>query len=265
MFGAYQAGVWDELSRVWQPDIVVGASVGSLNGCCITTGYSGGELVERWLDLESVAQVKWQMRRFASGGLLDSSALERTAQEICSHATFQTEFGVVATEFRTMRPVLFRSPNLTWEHIAASCAVPWFLPPRLIDGTHYCDGGLVHPLPLWAAVEMGATRIVAVNLLKTRPWYIRTVVRTLQARSGYTVSGHPGIDIIEISPQAPLGSARDSMYWKRANAERWIVLGRADAQLALASVLECGQEFGRAPFYAGRKGSQVCSFTAFSV
>ena len=266
MFGAYQAGVWDELSRVWQPDIVVGASVGSLNGCCIAGGHSGSELVKRWLDLETLAQVKWQTRKFASGGLLDPSALERTAQEICSGATFQSEFGLVATEFCTMRPVLFRSPNLTWKHIAASCAVPLFLPPWRIDGTCYCDGGLVDPLPLWAAIEMGATSIVAVNLLKRRPWYIRAAVRALRAYSGYTVSGPPEIGIIEISPQGRLGNAKDSMYWTRANAEQWIVLGRTDAQLALASILECGQEFGLcARFVPAGKGSEVWSFIAFSV
>jgi predicted acylesterase/phospholipase RssA len=32
MFGAWQAGAWSVLARHFQPDLVVGASAGSLNG-----------------------------------------------------------------------------------------------------------------------------------------------------------------------------------------------------------------------------------------
>src|SRR4051812_49929012 len=50
MFGAYQAGVWKALGNILQPDIVVGASVGALNGWLIAAGSHGDELARRWLD-----------------------------------------------------------------------------------------------------------------------------------------------------------------------------------------------------------------------
>src|ERR1035438_5321759 len=46
MFGAYQAGAWNVLSRRFQPDLVVGASVGALNGWAIAGGCSPAELLD---------------------------------------------------------------------------------------------------------------------------------------------------------------------------------------------------------------------------
>ena len=45
MFGAYQAGVWQALSPVFRPDMVIGCSVGSINGALIA-----GSAPERRLD-----------------------------------------------------------------------------------------------------------------------------------------------------------------------------------------------------------------------
>ena len=50
MFGAYQAGVWKALSPVFRPDVVIGCSVGSINGWAIAGGISGDELIRTWLD-----------------------------------------------------------------------------------------------------------------------------------------------------------------------------------------------------------------------
>src|ERR1039457_6584211 len=48
MFGAYQAGVWNVLSRRFQPDLVVGTSAGALNGWAIAGGCPPAELVDMW-------------------------------------------------------------------------------------------------------------------------------------------------------------------------------------------------------------------------
>ena len=54
MFGAYQAGAWKELSPYFQPDVVVGTSVGALNGWTIAGGVAPDELLRYWSD-ESLA------------------------------------------------------------------------------------------------------------------------------------------------------------------------------------------------------------------
>src|SRR5258708_39861301 len=48
MFGAWQAGAWSVLSKSFQPDLIVGASVGSLNGYAIASGCSPQELCALW-------------------------------------------------------------------------------------------------------------------------------------------------------------------------------------------------------------------------
>ena len=45
MFGAYQAGAWNVLSQRFQPDMVVGTSVGALNGWAIAGGCPPDELL----------------------------------------------------------------------------------------------------------------------------------------------------------------------------------------------------------------------------
>ena len=50
MFGAYQAGAYRAIAEIAPPDIVVGASVGALNGWPIAGGCTPDHLIERWLD-----------------------------------------------------------------------------------------------------------------------------------------------------------------------------------------------------------------------
>lgn len=251
MFGAYQAGVWAELCDAFQPEIVVGASVGSLNGWLVASGCGGDVLLNRWRALGGEARLRWRLPRRWTGGCLDTSALACIIRRMCEEWTPVREFGVVLTHLPTLRPRLFRWPEAGWKHLLASCSVPAFMEQRAFAGEYFSDGGLVDPLPLAAAVEMGATAVVTVNLLHRRPWAIRQVVRVLRAYSGYRPPDCAGVRLVDISPAAGLGSARDSMYWSRSNTERWIEQGRQDARQARQRVVELWvqprQENGRAP------------------
>lgn len=229
MFGAYQAGVWDVLADRFQPDLVIGASVGSLNGYLIAGGVPPGDLIESWLSLESVAAVRWRFSPRFTRGLVDATNLESLVRDVCRRAVPKCEYAVVATESRGLRPRIFRWPQITWEHIAASCGVPLILPTYRIEGKAYWDGGLVDPSPVWAALELGATHIVSINVMRWRPWFIRTAVAAVRRYSGYSPPDTTGVSLIEINPRRPLGPPRDAMYWDRGNIERWIDAGRQDA------------------------------------
>jgi NTE family protein len=220
MYGAYQAGVWDVLHKSFSPDLVVGASIGSLNGYLIACGCSSAELVQRWQSLNDFKKLRWR------------STLESWIKEMC-RVTPQCGYALVATETRTCRPRLFQWPDVTWRHIAASCAIPVVLPAQRIEGVHYSDGGILDPLPLWAALELGATEIVTVNLLKHRPLPIRAAARVLGAYSGYRRPEASGVRMTEIYPSGRLGPIIDSVYWTRENADRWIDMGRRDTERSL--------------------------------
>jgi NTE family protein len=239
MFGAYQAGVWEALSEVFQPDIVVGASIGSLNGWLIAGGSSPSALVDRWLHLDSIQQIRWRFPKRLSDGFIDSALLEEWIQEMCLNCQPRSEYGAVLTELRTLTPRLFRWPDITWQHMAASCGVPGFLPQRRIAGTFYTDGGLVDPSPVWAAIDMGADVVVSVNVMNRRPPLLRAFAGAARAYCRYSPPMTEGCRVIDFDPIDGLGSAKDSMYWSRANAERWIDAGRRDALRYKHFLVEC--------------------------
>jgi predicted acylesterase/phospholipase RssA len=222
-----------------EPDIVVGASIGALNGWLIAGGCRGDDLVYRWMHFEHGSRPKWRIPTYLSDGLIDTDPVEMWVQEVYSSCTARARFGCVATEFRTMRPRLFQSPAVTWRHLMASCAVPLFLRQHRLDGVYYADGGLLDPLPVWAAVEMGATRIIAVNLLPNRPPVIRAVVRCAQAYGRFCPPSVDGVELITIAPSEPLGRPADTIYWTRTNAERWIRLGEKDTCSLKHLVVKC--------------------------
>jgi NTE family protein len=239
MFGAYQAGVWRELAGVFRPDIVVGASVGSLNGWEIACDRDPDELIECWLGVGEPGKLRWRIPRRLADGVLDAGALEEWIRSACTGRTPVREFGAVLSRVPDLKPTLFRTPGITWMHLAASCAVPIFLRHHRIDGHYYSDGGIVDPLPIWAAVEMGAEAIVTVDVLKHRPWLIRQAVRGLQWWAAYKTPVFHGVRIVDVSPLGGLGGIRDSMEWSHQRAAAWIDRGRSDARAALPQVVEC--------------------------
>src|SRR5579884_4471337 len=87
MFGAYQAGAWEVLSDVLKPDLIVGASIGAINGWAIAGGCPPAELVERWLTLDCAAKYRLQLPKAIHGGIFDSSALAAQIEDV--HRSFQ--------------------------------------------------------------------------------------------------------------------------------------------------------------------------------
>src|SRR5262245_6921219 len=163
MFGAYQAGVWKTLSSEISLDIVVGTSVGALNGWYIAGGAPPEELERHWLDPASAAMMKprspWRQWR----STFDPQALERRAKALVNDYKPRVDYGLTLVELPKLGATLVRNADVTWRHLLAACAVPVGFPPVRIGQRLYCDGGLLDPVPVWAAGEMGATRVIAVN------------------------------------------------------------------------------------------------------
>jgi predicted acylesterase/phospholipase RssA len=91
------------------------------------------------------------------------------------------------------------------------------------------DGGLLGAMPLWAAAEMGAERVVAVDALPKLPSpVLRAAVRMVQRIAPRVPAAVPA-RIVRIGRDTPLGSVRDALYWSPANVERWMAWGADDA------------------------------------
>jgi NTE family protein len=213
LFGAWQAGAWAALACRFQPDLIVGASVGSLNGYAIACGASPEKLRELWLAERH------------SG----FSELSTHIGRLMEHHP-RIDFAVVITDLLRLKPQIVRGSEVTEHHLAASCAVPFFLPQVRIDGRLYSDGGLLNPLPVWAAVELGATEIVALHVLPEIPSaLLRPFVVAFRAMFGVHPPLPAGVSLRTILPSRRLGGMRDALYWKRENIESWLALGYKDA------------------------------------
>ena len=218
LFGAWQAGAWSVLVDHITPDLIVGASVGSLNAYLIASGVTPEELRGMWLDP-------------AFGRFTD---LPSNIRRMMARYTPRIPFAITATELPRMKPRIFRDSEITWQHLAASCALPFALPQVRI-GTHwYSDGGLLGALPLWAAAELGAKRLIGLQALpQPVSWWLHQGVRAFRAVAGHNPPVPPGIEVREIRPSRRLGSVRDTIQWKRGNIERWLDQGAQDAAATL--------------------------------
>jgi predicted acylesterase/phospholipase RssA len=164
--------------------------------------------------------------------------LGRAIAELVSHP-LKLDYAVVLTDMLRMKPVTVPGPHITASHLAASCAVPFAKLPVHVDGRWYLDGGLLNPLPAFAAVELGATDILAIHALPKLPGSVLPVL----AKPFLAVFGHKpplpsGIRLATIAAPQRLGTWRDAIYWNEANARRWLCEGAADAQKNI-STLDC--------------------------
>ncbi len=234
MFGAYQAGAWKALAPRFAPDVVVGASIGSLNGWAIAGGIHPDQLIERWMQAEAAGEIKLRWPDGWLEGFVSVPHLEGWIREMHTHFTPNVEYGVVLTRIWPPGPELVRAPGVTWQHLASSCAMPLLFPHYRLNGAVYTDGGLMQALPLWAMREFRCNRVIAVNCIPTLPFPGgRILSRAMRAISRHEFSTGDGVDVLTISPKEPLGSASDFMRWKRENIERWIAQGFRDARAAL--------------------------------
>src|SRR5947209_9038063 len=120
MFGAYQAGAWKVLSDYFKPDMVVGASIGAINGWAIAGCCDPDDLIQSWLDIDALSGYRPRFPRGVTGGFVDSTHVQTLVQQM--HARFrpQVEYGAVLTDTLRLKPRLFRGPDLSWQHLAAS-------------------------------------------------------------------------------------------------------------------------------------------------
>lgn len=234
MFGAYHAGAWKALAPRFAPDAVVGASVGSLNGWAIAGGIDPDLLIERWMHAEAAGKLSLRWPAHWLDGLASVPYLEQWIREMHGHFTPRAEFGVVLTRLWPFRPELVRAPEVTWRHLAASCAMPVLFPHYRLEGAVYTDGGLMQALPLWPVREFSCGRAIAINCLPAPPFPGRRMAsRLMRAVSRHEFSNIDGIRVLTISPSETLGGVNDFLRWKRENVERWIERGFLDAMAAI--------------------------------
>ena len=149
------------------PDMVVGSSAGSVIAALYAAGATGNDLHRIALQLDEATIADWGLPfsgRF--GGLIKGNALQAMVNREVQNKTIEQmriPLGIVATERQSGKGILFRTGN-TGLAVRASCSVPGIFQPAVISGKEYVDGGLVAPVPVSYARQMGATLVIAVNI-----------------------------------------------------------------------------------------------------
>lgn len=150
-----------------KPDLVVGSSAGSVIAALLASGATGNEINRLALNLDEATIADWGLP-FAGrfGGLIKGDALQNMVNREVQNKTIEQmriPLGIVATDLQSGKGILFRSGN-TGLAVRASCSVPGVFQPAVISGKEYVDGGLVAPVPVSYARQMGATLVIAVNI-----------------------------------------------------------------------------------------------------
>ncbi len=74
-------------------------------------------------------------------------------------------FAAVAADMDTGQAVTLHRGSIR-EAVLASMSIPGFMPPVVMNGRQLMDGGVVALVPIEAAISLGATRVVAVDVEK---------------------------------------------------------------------------------------------------
>ncbi len=147
------------------PDLVVGTSAGSLVAALYASGKTGAQLQQIAETMEEAAFTDWTLPLF-NRGMLRGEALARYVNTQVGGRLLEAmpiPLGVVATDLGTGQGVLFQRGD-TGTAVRASSAVPAVFQPVKIGRQEYVDGGLVSPVPVHFARQMGANVVIAVDI-----------------------------------------------------------------------------------------------------
>jgi len=146
-----------------RPDLVVGTSAGSLVAALYASGKSGSQMAVLAQAMDESAITDWS---FPGRGLIRGEALARYVREQTGGRNIEQlkmPLGIVATDLDSGAAILFQRGDVG-SAVRASSAVPAVFQPVRIGNREFVDGGLVSPVPVRFARQMGAELVIAVDI-----------------------------------------------------------------------------------------------------
>ena len=183
-----------------RPDMVVGTSIGAVNGAFVAADpdRAAERLSELWggesLGVVFSETVLGRAVRLARSGthLHAIDPLRELLAETLPVEDFRDlklPFHCVAACIEDATARWFSAGPVV-PAVMASCAVPGLLPPVEVDGRHYFDGGLVDSIPVGHAVALGASVVYVLQVgrvesplpVPARPWEVGLVAFEIARR-----------------------------------------------------------------------------------
>lgn len=146
------------------PDFIVGTSAGSIVGSIYASGKTAAELHDIALNLKpnDVRDVNVSLKGFFNGQKVENYINHQVNNTPLQN--LKIPMYVVATELKNGEKTVFNYGN-TGQAVRASTAIPSMFVPTKIGDTEYVDGGLVSPVPVQVARDLGADIVIAVDIL----------------------------------------------------------------------------------------------------
>ncbi|MGI8666967.1 MAG: patatin-like phospholipase family protein [Jatrophihabitans sp.] len=239
VLGASQIGMLRALfEQGIRPDLVLGTSVGALNGALVAADPS----------LQTVRQLGEVWGELAASEVFSGSVLGR-ARTLLTHGThlhssdglrelaesrlpvqrieqLAVPFQCVAASVEKATAHWFTEGPIA-EAVLASCAVPGLLPPVVIDGEHFMDGGLVHSIPVGRAVALGAQCIYVLHVGRIEqplraprwPWQVGLVAFEIARRHRFVeeMAALPERTEVHVMPSGDPDTPLVSMRYRDAS------------------------------------------------
>lgn len=147
----------------FQPEFVAGTSAGSVVGALYASGMNAFQMQQTAFELDESA-----IRDISlfSGGLVKGQKLQDYVNKMVANKPIERmkkPFAIVATQLETGQRTVFRRGN-TGQAVRASSSIPGVFEPVTIGRYHYVDGGIVSPVPVDAARQLGADIVIAVDI-----------------------------------------------------------------------------------------------------
>lgn len=173
--GASQVGMLQALAEHHiMPDLVVGSSVGALNGAvtALNPNWAALRLARAWGHMtrgvlfpgNRLAQAQTLRRTrthlFPNSGL--ASVITHFLGAGTSFGDLVLPFGAVTTDIATAQPHLITTGPLL-PALLASAAIPAIYPPVDYDGRQLYDGGVTANVPMRQALAMGSRSLVVLD------------------------------------------------------------------------------------------------------
>ncbi len=228
--GAYQIGVWKALKKLnVKYDIVTGTSVGALNGVMmVQEDYKIALDFWKKISYEKIFGKNFYkinsniysnyINEFVKNGGSDPINLEKTLDQVFDAKKFYSspiDYGIVVYNFSKLKPELMIKKDLKEEtikdYIIASAACYPAFKMKKIKNEKYIDGGYFDNMPINLAIDLGADKIIAVDL---KAIGIKRKIKDVNK------------EIIEITPRNDVGSFLD---FNESLAKKNIKFGYNDA------------------------------------
>jgi NTE family protein len=242
LLGANEVGMLQALAEAGTvPDLVVGSSVGAINGAAVAADPGPGTadaLADMWTELGTRdvfgSGVLGQLRNLARTGtsLHDNTGLRSLLQAQAGDARIEdlpVRFQCVAASVERAQAHWFTEGSIV-DAVLASCAVPGLLPPVRLGNEHFFDGGLVHSIPVGRAVELGATEVYVLHVGRIErplsaprwPWEVGLVSFEIARRHRFTeeMATLPGDITVHVLPTGDDSTPLTSLRYRDARGVR---------------------------------------------